>query len=185
MFKRVVILLLFMPLVLKAAEVEQQRDPRSGLLSWRAEHPGFSLRLMQMLPDFVQAVYSSRGFPQALIDKVLEYCVFGTIVTNDSNSQLSYRIDDWRAITADGKVYPIKAKSAWAEQWAAMGVPFRWLMLADEQTFEPGDWMQGFTTVRLRPEEAFDLVYSWRIQGDEHRGKIKGVRCAPVTPPGP
>ena len=185
MVRCVVTLLLFMPLVLRAGEAEQHRDPNSGLLSWKAEHPGFSLQLVQMLPDFVKAVYSSRGLPAALIDKVLEFCVFGTILTNDSGMRLSYSIDDWRAITPDGKAHPIKAKSAWVEDWAAMGVPFRWSMLADEQTFEPGDWMQGFTTVRLRPDDAFDFVYSWSIQGDEHHGKIKGVRCAPVTPPGP
>ena len=181
----VVLLLMFMPLLLKAGEVVQHRDPRSGLLSWKAKHPGFSLRLVQMLPDYVRAVYSSRGFPEALIDKVLEYCVFGTILTNDSDTRLSYRIDGWRAITSDGEAHPIKAKSAWAEEWAAMGVPFRWTMLADEQTFEPGDWMQGFTTVRLSPGDYFDFVYSWRIRDDQHHGNIKGVRCAPITPPVP
>lgn len=178
-------LLLAIPLVVSAGEVQQHRDPDTGLMSWKAVEPGFSLQLIQVLPDYVAAVYSSRGLPDKLIERVLEHCVFGTILTNDSDTQLFYRVADWRFITPDGKPHPVKAKSVWIKEWAAMGVPFRWSMLADEQTFEPGDWMQGFTTVGLPPGSEFDFLFSWRIRGEEQHGKIEGVRCAPATAPVP
>jgi hypothetical protein len=173
-------LLLSLPVV--ADEVQAYRDPDTGLMSWRAQGPGFSLQLVQVLPDYVAAVYSSRGLPPALIERMRSHCVFGTILTNDSDATLSYRVADWHAITRDGIAHPFHAKSAWVAEWAAMGVGFRWSMLADEQTFAPGDWMQGFTTVELAPDSEFDFVFSVDLQGERHDGRMAGVRCAPAQP---
>ena len=53
------------------AAVEQFSDPNSGLLSWKSTDNGFSLQLIQLLPDYVTAVYSARGLPKELIDGVL------------------------------------------------------------------------------------------------------------------
>jgi hypothetical protein len=175
--------LLLLPLLsVMAGEVQGYRDPDTGLMSWRVQQPGFSLQLVQMLPDYVSAVYSSRGLPPALIERMRAHCVFGTILTNDSDATLTYRVADWRAVTPDGTAHPFMAKSAWVAEWAAMGVGFRWSMLADEQTFAPGDWMQGFTTVELAPGSEFDFVFSVDLQGERHDGRMAGVRCAPAQP---
>ena len=176
-------LLLLPPPLISAGEVQPYRDPSTGLMSWRVQQPGFSLQLVQMLPDYVAAVYSSRGLPPALIERMRAHCVFGTILTNDSDTTLSYRVADWRALTPDGATHPFRAKSAWVAEWASMGVGFRWSMLADEQTFAPGDWMQGFTTVELAPGSTFDFVFSVTLGDKEHDGRIAGVRCAPAQPP--
>ena len=64
-----------------------------------------------------------------------------------------------------------------------MGVAFRWSMLADEQTFAEGDWVQGFTTVKLSPGSRFDLEYSWSQHGRQYVATIEGVRCAPAEAP--
>jgi hypothetical protein len=165
-----------------ANEVQEYRDPETGLMSWRVQQPAFSLQLVQVLPDYVAAVYSSRGLPPALIERMRAHCVFGTILTNDSDASLGYRVADWRAVTRDGIAHPFRAKSAWVAEWAAMGVGFRWSLLADEQTFAPGDWMQGFTTVDLAPDEEFDFVFSVDLQGERHDGRMAGVRCAPAQP---
>jgi len=181
--RKLILLLLFVPGLVLAADAEQHRDPNTGLLSWRVKEPSFSLQLVQVLPDSVTAMYGSRGLPEELITRVRDYCVFGTILTNDSAAQLVYRVEDWHARTGDGRQHPVRAKTGWVEEWAAMGVPFRWSMLADEQTFEPGDWMQGFTTLKLSPDTAFDFAYSLEIGDEKHDGNIAGVRCAPATPP--
>ena len=166
-----------------AQDAQPYRDPRTGLLSWQAGHPSFSLQLVQMLPDYVAAVYSSRGLPAELIEGVNRYCVFGTIITNEADQPVSYRVADWRYVTPDGQSHPVKTKSQWLEEWAAMGVPYRWSMLPDEQTFQPGDWSQGFTTIGLSPGSRFDLVYSWRHNDETHQDVLKGVRCAPADAP--
>lgn len=176
-------LLLLPPLPSAAGEAPPYRDPDTGLMSWRVQQPGFSLQLVQMLPDYVAAVYSSRGLPAALIERMRAHCVFGTILTNDSDATLTYRVADWRAVTPDGTTHPFRAKSAWVAEWAAMGVGFRWSMLADEQTFAPGDWMQGFTTVELTPGSEFDFVFSVDLRGKRHDGRMAGVRCAPAQTP--
>jgi hypothetical protein len=173
-------MLLLPSLPVMADEVQPYRDPDTGLMSWRVQQPGFSLQLVQILPDYVAAVYGSRGLPPELIQRIRGQCVFGTILTNDSDGTLSYRVAEWRAVTPDGLSHPFRAKSAWVKEWAEMGVGFRWSMLADEQSFAPGDWMQGFTTVNLAPGTEFDLVFSVYLEGKRHDGSMAGVRCAPA-----
>jgi hypothetical protein len=166
-----------------AAEVQQHRDADSGLLSWSVEEPGLSLQLVQMLPDYVAAVYSSRGLPTTVLESIAAYCVFGTIVTNTSTTQVSYRVADWRYLTPDGREHRIKTKTQWLDEWKQMGVAYRWSILPDDQTFEPGDWSQGFTTIALPPDSVLTLVYSWSYQNETHEGRIEGLRCAPASAP--
>jgi len=149
-------MLLCLPMVLLAGEVKRYADPDTGLLSWQVREPGFSMQLLQVLPDYVRATYSARGLPPDIVEAVAAYCVFGTIVTNDSQQQLSYRIADWRYVTPDGKAHALKTKTQWVSEWEDQGVAFRWSILPDDQTFEPGDWSQGFTTVLLPPGRDFN-----------------------------
>jgi hypothetical protein len=165
------------------AAAEQQVNPETGLLSWKAGGQAFAIELIQVLPDYVRAVYASRGLPRKIIDDVSSYCVFGTIIRNTTAAPLSYRVADWRYITLDGTRHPLKTKSEWVQEWRDMGVAFRWSMLADEQTFAEGDWVQGFTTVKLSPGSRFDLEYSWSQHGRQYVATIQGVRCAPAEAP--
>ncbi len=172
-----------LPLALTAGEVQQYTNPDTGLLSWQVRGPGFSMQLLQVLPDYVRATYSARGLPPDIVETIAGYCVFGTIVTNDSKQRVSYRVADWRYITADGQAHPVKTKTQWVNEWKDQGVAFRWSILPDDQTFEAGDWSQGFTTLPLSPGSVVDLVYSWRYQGETHEGKLEGLRCAPAELP--
>ncbi|MDJ0871866.1 MAG: hypothetical protein QNJ87_08855 [Gammaproteobacteria bacterium] len=173
------LLFLLVPCLVAAAEVKQSRNSETELFSWQVEDRGFSLELVQLHTDFVRAVYGARGFPPALIDGIAEYCVFGTIAINTSDAQLSYRVADWRYVTPDGEQHPLKTKTQWTTEWMKMGVPYNWSILPDDQTFEVGDWSQGFTTVRLPRESVFDLVYSWTVEGKTHVSRIEELRCAP------
>ena len=65
------------------AETTKFTDPGTGLISWKSVESGFSLQLIQLHPDYVTAVYDSRGLPKKLIEGVLKYCVFGTIIKNN------------------------------------------------------------------------------------------------------
>ena len=175
-------LCLLLPLQAGAA-VAQQVNPDTGLLSWKVDDQAFSIELIQVLPDYVRAVYAARGLPQKIIDDVSSYCVFGTIIRNTTAAPLSYRVADWRYTTPDGARHRLKTKSEWVQEWRDMGVAFRWSMLADEQTFAEGDWVQGFTTVKLPPDSRFDLDYAWSQHGRKYVATIKGVRCAPAEAP--
>ncbi len=166
-----------------AADVQQSRAPDTGLLSWKVMDRGFSLEFIQLLPDFVRAVYAARGLPPEAIEGIARYCVFGTIAINTSNSQVAYRVADWRYVTPDGKEHPLKTKTQWVNEWGKMGIPFKWSILPDDQAFEVGDWSQGFTTVALPRESIFDLIYSWTLEGKTHVGRIEKLRCAPEQLP--
>jgi len=174
---------LLLPCGVSAGDIQQHRDPETGLITWKAQEPGFSLQLIQLLPDYVTAVYSARGLPPSLVKTMASYCVFGTIIKNESDQQLAYRVADWRYTTGDGKAHPIKTKTEWVQEWKDQGVSFRWSILPDDQTFEPGDWSQGFTTIPLPPGSSINLIYTWRHQGENHTGTLEGLRCAPAQPP--
>ena len=115
------------------------------------------------------------------IEDIASYCVFGTIVRNTSDTSLYYSVADWYAETADGVKHTFKTKTQWLDEWRKMSIRYPWTILPSEQTFEIGDWSQGFTTIKLPREEPFDLIYSWNLDGEKKLGKIKKIRCAPIS----
>jgi hypothetical protein len=162
-----------------AANTTTQQNESTGLYSWVAESEGFSIELIQVLPDFIRAIYKSHDFPQAQIDEIAGYCVFGTIIKNTSGQQLDYDVADWYYTDNEGNKYPVKTKSEWLEQWRKAGVSFSWTLLPDKGTFYEGDWQQGFTTIKLERESEFKLTYKWAVNGTGYTDIFEGLRCAP------
>ena len=162
-----------------AAKITAQQNEESGLYSWVAESEGFSIELIQLLPDFIRAIYMSHDFPDAEVDEIAGYCVFGTIIKNTSTQQLDYDVADWHYTDTSGKEHAIKTKTEWLEQWRKAGVTFSWTLLPDKGTFYEGDWQQGFTTIKLPRESDFTLTYKWSLDGKEYTDEFEGLRCAP------
>ena len=166
-----------------AAEVTVQKNDKTGLLTWTSKDDGFSIELIQLLPDFVRAVYDKHGLPADEVERIAGYCDFGTIIQNTSQQQLSYRVSDWRYIDKNGKAYPVKTKAQWLEEWRKAGITFAWTLLPGSGDFGVGDWQQGFTTIKIDRNEKFDLVYTWTLDGKKHQGKIENMSCAPASLP--
>jgi hypothetical protein len=175
--------LLLAPAVAPAAELTLNRDPDSGLLAWKQVDRGFSLELIQLLPDYVAAVYAAQGLPPAVVASMRGYCVFGSVAQNTSGGTLSYAVADWRVVTADGRQHPLKTKPEWVAEWKRLGSDFGWSILPAAMTFDSGDWAQGFTTVQLPPGSQFDLIYSWSHHGKHYTGRIDKLVCAPEQAP--
>jgi hypothetical protein len=165
----------------QAAEVTIRKNDASGLLTWTSKDDGFSIELIQLLPDFVRAVYGKHGLPADQVERIAAYCDFGTIIQNTSQQQLSYRVSDWRYVDKSGKAYPVKTKAQWLEEWRKAGITFAWTLLPGSGDFGIGDWQQGFTTIQIDRNEKFDLVYTWTLDGKEHQGKIADMSCAPAN----
>lgn len=176
-------LLLLLPLSVCAGELREEHDPSTGLSSWIYTENGFSLQFIQLLPDFVSALYSSRGLPKSIVDGMADYCVFGTIIRNDTPRRLSYKVADWRYYAAGNKPQKPRTKTEWLREWRTQGSTYQWSILPDEQTFEPGDWSQGFTTIKLKPGDTFDLAVQWETNHEKHRYTFQHLRCAPKEPP--
>lgn len=168
---------------LQAAEVTVQKNNASGLLTWTSKDDGFSIQLIQLLPDFVRAVYGKHGLPADEVERIAGYCDFGTIIQNTSQQPLSYRVSDWRYIDKNGKAYPVKTKEQWLEEWRKAGITFAWTLLPGSGDFGIGDWQQGFTTIKIDRNEKFNLVYTWALDGIKHQGKIENMSCAPANLP--
>ena len=156
------------------------RNPDTGLLTWTAEAEGFRIGLIQLLPDFVRAIYESHHFPATEIERIARYCVFGTVVANTSQQQVRYRVADWYYVDSSGMEHPIKTKTQWIGEWRKAGINFSWTLLPDESVFETGDWQQGFTTIDTTRDSTFDLVYSWQTGRTKHTARLENIHCAPA-----
>jgi hypothetical protein len=164
-----------------AAKISIHKNETSGLLTWTADDEGFSIELIQLLPDFIRAIYAKHDFPEKEIERAASYCVFGTILKNTSDKLLSYRVADWRYRTKDGKEHAVKTKTEWLKEWRKAGIIFSWTLLPDEGEFYVGDWQQGFTTINLPRDSEFDLVYKWALDGKQYSGVLENIKCAPET----
>lgn len=160
-----------------AADTVVTENPESGLKSWKKSDRGFSIELIQLLPEFVQATYASRDLPPAIFKSMTGYCIFGTVARNETEAPLSYRVADWRYVTPDGKKHRLRTKSQWIAVWSKLGADFSYSILPDDIEFEAGDWAQGFTTPKLSPGARFDLIYTWRQHGKTYVGKLENLSC--------
>lgn len=172
--------------VVCAENVVIHKNESSGLLTWTVDDSGFRIELIQLLPDFIRAIYAKHNFPEQEIERAASYCVFGTILKNTSKQHLSYRVSDWSYQVKDdkgayGKERPVKTKTQWLEEWKKAGIVFSWTLLPDTGEFAVGDWQQGFTTIKLAREAEFDLIYKWELDGIAHAGVLKNLKCAPET----
>lgn len=183
--KSVLLIVLSVSFVVEAAAAETSvhKNEISGLLTWTADDEGFKVELIQLLPDFIRAIYAKHNFPKQEVERAASYCVFGTIIKNTSDQHLSYRVLDWRYLTKDGKQHPVKTKTQWLQEWRKAGITFSWTLLPDTGEFAVGDWQQGFTTVKLPRETEFDLIYKWQLDGVPHTGVLENIKCAPESLP--
>jgi len=182
--KAIIIIALLINMTAAAATtVTVYKNENTGLLTWTAVNTGFSIELIQLIPDFVRAIYAKHNFPPDEVERIANYCVFGTILKNTSAQHLSYRVKDWFYRTKDGKKYPVKSKTQWLQEWRRAGIVFSWTLLPDEGEFAVGDWQQGFTTIKLARDSEFDLIYSWQLDGVTHTAVLHGLKCAPESLP--
>jgi hypothetical protein len=167
----------------EAANVTINKNEISGLLSWTVDDEGIRIELIQLIPDFIRAIYAKHNFPDDEVERAASYCMFGTILQNTSSQHLSYRVADWRYVTKDGTQYQVKTKTQWLEEWKKAGILFSWTLLPDIGEFAVGDWQQGFTTIKLPRESEFDLIYKWKLDGKTHAGVLENLKCAPESLP--
>lgn len=163
-----------------ATKVIVFENEQSGLLTYSAEDEGFSLELIQVIPDFIRAIYGKHDFPKSEIDVIAGYCVFGSVLKNTSNKTMHYDVANWY-YTQNGKQHAIKTKTQWLTQWRKAGVVFSWTLLPDKGEFYEGDWQQGFTTIKAARNSKFDLTFTWQLDGVSYVGKIPDIQCPPAT----
>ncbi len=170
---------LLLSTAVQAADISIDKNKDTGLLTWTSKDEGFSIELIQLIPDFVRAVFSKYDFTKSEIERIASYCVFGTILQNTSNQRLTYNVSDWTYTDKNGISLPVKSKSQWLEEWEKLGITYAWTLLPGSGSFEVGDWQQGFTTIKLPREASFDLTYTWTLDGKPHTGKLKNMSCPP------
>ncbi len=154
------------------------RNPKSGLMTWTNVKDGFSMSLQQLTPDNVRAIYEGMGASPANVDRIAGYCVFGTDARNNAKSSITYNVGTWRAVTTDHARYRLRSKRSWQRIWRAAGVDYGYTIFPAQQTFQPGDWGEGFTTIKLKPGTRFNLLYHWTDHGHTHTATLRHLRCS-------
>jgi hypothetical protein len=171
------------------AEVKHEVNAETGIESWQVHDQGVGFTLMQISPDQARGFFIGRGFDRQSVDYYASYCVFMTIVRNESvPDSISYNLADWTFYPRQGKPGKLKLKDAWLKEWQQRGVSkpaqiaFEWSQHPITQTFEVGDWNQGMTTYALPLGSYFDLKFRWKVDGVMHETTLKDVHCAGGTP---
>lgn len=172
------------------ASVAVAAPPESAPAAASAAQPGwanhrhaFTLRLIPLSPDNVRAFYENMNYPQAAVAAIAGVCVFGTSIRNRGTAPIRYDVADWRAVTADGKRHHLITKTDWLARWKALGIGADWSILPPQQTLQPGDWAQGYTTVDLPPGVRLTLHYSWNEHGTRHHATLAGAQCGSDAKP--
>jgi len=55
------------------AEMSVRKNEVTGLLTWTADSNGFKIELIQLIPDFVRAIYAKHNFPKHEVERVASY----------------------------------------------------------------------------------------------------------------
>ena len=173
------------PAAAQAADAVPATAASAAQPSWTNARHAFTVQLIQLRPDNVRAFYENMGYPPKAIDAIARVCVFGTSIRNNAKVPISYDVADWKAVTPNGKGHPLITKTQWLHRWQPLGVRSDWSILPAQQTLQPGDWAQGFTTVDLPRGTRFKLVFFWREHGTQHQATLAGPQCAaaPHTQP--
>ena len=182
LLRRIVAVFLLMNLcfpVLAQDKILDSNDSNNDVKTWNWVGNGLAIELLPVNPDFIRATYASRGLPQDVIESVATRCVFGTIIRNISDKPLHYKVSDWRYLTSDGIEKRIKTKTEWLKEWRSMGLRFSWSILADDPSFEVGDWVQGFTTMAEPHGSELDLKVVWEIEGKRFEKKLSKLKFEP------
>ena len=173
----------------QAAEVKHEINAETGVESWQMRDQGVGFTLMQITPDQARGFFIGRGFDRPSVDYYASYCVFMTIVRNESVAEsIAYNLGDWRVYPAQGAPGKLKLKEEWLSEWRQRNVAepaliaFEWSQHPTTQTFEVGDWNQGMTTYALPLGSYFDLQFRWKVNGAMHETTLKNVHCASDTP---
>jgi hypothetical protein len=165
------------------AGTERRVSPSGASTAWVSTGQPFAIELIPVAPDSVRAMYARKDFPKSLQETVAAFCVLGTVIRNETAAALSYDTNDWRYTARGGKPQRPRNKDEWLALWREHGVDFSYSLLPTAQTFEPGDWAQGLTTLQLPRGTVFDLSYTWTQQGKRFSATLEGVKCASDSPP--
>lgn len=158
-------------------------SPSGTGTAWISTDQPFAMELIQVGPDPIRAIYARNGFPKALQETVAAFCFFGAIVRNETPEALGYDMNEWRFTARGGQPQRLRSKDEWLILWRSHGVDFSYSLLPAAQTFEPGDWGQGFVTLQLPRGAIFDLTYHWTQHGKKFSATLEGAQCANESSP--
>lgn len=159
--------------------------PGTGIHHWAVRrNDGIYLEFSQRLPEQTRAFFQARGFTPDAAERLAEICVIQTVIRNNSRTAvIRTDIGNWRVMTGTGE-RPYRLESEWQKQWQSSNVSqaariaFRFALLPASQSLNPGDWLQGMTTLDVPLGQRFDLRVRWTEDQATREATVAGVRCA-------
>jgi len=178
----------FLPGMLYAAEVVHSANDETGLRKWHLVEGNLEVELVQRLPDQTRGFFMARGFSAAIADEIAASCIFQTIIRNTGSQAdggtVGVDLAQWRVIHAAGE-QGIRLKQPWLASWPdtavskASRLAFQWALFPTRQEFLVDDYNWGMTAFGLPPGAVFDLDLVWQENGAAHTARIVAIECAP------
>ncbi len=155
------------------------------------ENRYFRLRMIARTPEQIAAFYYARGFPKAMIDRIVKACFITTGITNKSDKILWMDLADWQFTTADKRPLRRFTRRYWFALWKKMQIPlrfqstFRWTLIPKSLDYRPQEREGGNITL-ARTSKSFSLTALFHIGDTRHNArplmlKLPDIRCA-ATP---
>lgn len=134
--------------------------------------------------DQASSFYLARGMPSALVERYARPCVIVVAIQNElSPTQISTRLEEWRAIPESGAAKQIRGRAAWlaeldqAKVTTAARMAFEWAQIPEEADLNAGDTIQGMLSLPLGRGEGFTLKVRWTTGGRGHEAASDTISC--------
>lgn len=174
--RRLIALLLFLPLAAQAADARIARD---GVV--------FSIGMRHA--EGVTAFYAARGFPQTMLSAIGQSCFVGVGIHNERRDTLWLELANWRFTDAAGREVRRISRPEWDARWEKMNAPhasrttFDWTQLPESRDLQPGEPVGGNVAVAT-PVGEFNLAARFRTgSGEVIEITVPGLRCPDEAKP--
>ncbi len=150
----------------------------------RYEDQRLRVSMTARTPLQMAGFYEARGFPDAMIDTIRQYCFITTYIKNKSERVLWMDLGQWQFFH-DGKPLKRLDRDHWKATWMKMGAPmasqstFRWTLIPERLDYRPNE-AEGGNIVLPRVEGPIQVRARFSRQKDFASGQVISVDLPPI-----
>lgn len=147
---------------------------------------GLVLHAQTRTPDQMEAFYTGRGFPAAMLQPITHVCFLTVSMRHTRKGVVWLEPSRWRMLDTRGNSVQRLDRDFWDRVWERMQAPpasratFRWTQLPESRDLQPGEPVGGNITL-VAPSGPFILEVRFATgrdkKGPEIVGRIEGLAC--------
>jgi hypothetical protein len=159
-------------------------DEQPARVGYRGQ--GLVLHAQTRTPDQMEAFYSGRGFPAAMLQPITHVCFLTVSMRHTRKDVVWLEPSRWRMLDAQGNSVQRLDRDFWNRVWETMQAPpasratFGWTQLPESRDLQPEEPVGGNITL-VAPTGPFSLEARFATgrdkKGPEIVGRIEGLVC--------